>query len=124
MWAVKQPPLASLGSTSLSLPRYHSLSASGEHEVPGAGQLTDQIVRVPEAGIDEGVDPRFPEVRQRLPVSVRVDLDRRQLSSGPAHRPGDPRAEWPVDVPDLESAREAFPDDEIVQDLVRLRTAR
>src|SRR6187401_2684814 len=64
----------------------------GEHEVPGTGQLADQIVRVAEASIDEGVDPRLPEVLEGLPVPALVDLDRRQLSSGLAHRPGDPGA--------------------------------
>ena len=88
-----------------------------EDEIERARQGGDELVGVGEAGVDEGVEPGFPEVGQRFAVTALVDVHGDELAARLAQGPGDPDPRMPGGRPDLEGPGVLVLDDEVVEDL-------
>ena len=119
---MKQPPDRQLRVEVLEVLQVPLLVGVGEDEVERAGQLAHQLVRVSEPRVDALGEAGLGEVLERRLVTPAIDLECRQPPAGLREGPGDPHARVAGGRADLERAREALLQHQVVQDLpVRLR---
>ena len=106
-----------LGEKGLEVVQGPVLVGVDEDEIERSVELPDELAGVAQAGVDEAVEPRGLEVPGRGEVTELLDLDGDQGAAGLAQGPGLPDPRVPGRRPDLEGARVALLEDEIVEEL-------
>ncbi len=87
-----------------------------ENKIEGPGEGPDEVVRVPQPGVDEVGQAGLLEVGEGLAVPPLVDFKGDEPASGLAQGPGDPEPGMAGGGPDLERPFVAVLDDEVVED--------